>query len=61
MITATSTYATLLSVGETKARAIASADATGRLAFLYAMTLSVRAVMSFLRSYGRRFTYDQFA
>lgn len=49
MITATSTYATLLSGGETKAKAIASADETGRLAFLYAMTLSVLAVMPFFR------------
>jgi hypothetical protein len=56
MITATSTYATLLS-GGAKARDIASPDATGRLAFLYAMTLSVCAVMPFLRRYVCRFTY----
>ena len=58
MITVTSTYATLLS-GGTKVRAIASPDATGGLAFLYAMTVSVRAVMPFLRRYVCRFTYAQ--
>jgi len=46
--------------GEKKERTIASADAMGRLA-LYAMTLRVRAVLPFLRRYGRRFTYDQLA
>jgi len=57
MITATSTYATLLRGGETKASAIASADPTGRLAFLNGMTLRVREVMPFLRRYVCRFTY----
>jgi hypothetical protein len=55
-----STYATLLIGGETKARAIASADATGRLAVLNVIALSVRMAISFLRRYLRRFTYDQF-
>ena len=41
--------------------AIASADATDRLAVLNVMALSVRTAISFLRRDLRRLTYDQFA